>query len=168
MDTISFPTYMRYGQLVDETTRRRRQFLRTRIGIAIFGVVVVASVGIGLVTSVADWLHARPIVTRGGAWCHLQPGVASPAAAYATLGHPTTTGRETTSNQQWSEWKFHDVNYEITWFPGDYLAQELWASVTSQWGRLPCGRDRIDYAGWYQPTQPWQEPPDPGAFQPPQ
>ena len=150
---------------MDDTTRLRRKVLRTRLGIAALVVPIIILTGFGFAVDIANHFHGRYIVTLGSKWCALRPGVVSPQSAVAAMNSPTATGKDSTSGQYWSEWKFRDVDYEITWFPGNERGQDLWASVTSQWGRLPCGHERIEYSGWYQPTQPWQEPPDPGAFQ---
>ena len=149
---------------MDASTRRRRQVLRARLVIAAIAIPVVAVTLYGWTTSVADHFHSRYVVSMGARWCALQPGVASPSSALAALGPPTTSGGDSTSGNSWSDWKFRDVEYNITWFPGNERAQDLWASVSSQWGKLPCSHERIDYSGWYQ-GQWWQDPLDPGAFQ---
>ena len=151
---------------MDDVAELRRKVQRARWGLAALLVPVGALLLFSASMSIENHFHGRFVVSHGTRWCALRPGVASPATANSAMGLPSSSGVDSTSGQSWSQWRFHGVEYDISWFPGNERAQDLWSSVTAQWGTLPCAKERIDYSGWYQPAHPWQDPPDPGAFQP--
>ncbi len=151
---------------MEGVAQRQRAARRARWALVSLAVPVCALTLFGLSVTISDHLHGRFVVPRGAQWCSLRPGVASPGTAVAVLGPPSASGTDPTSHQGWSKWRFRGVEYDISWFPGNKRAQDLWSSVTAQWGTLPCAKERIDYTGWYQPTQPWLDPPDPAALQP--
>ena len=124
----------------------------------------------GLLLGTAVWVNSffsgTQSPTDSKAWCKMNSQTTERTAVTA-LGRPTQSGVFGDPPQGWEDWRFPDVEYNVTYDSATGSAQELWALVTDQSRSLGCNADRIyRSSSWYSPgSQWWLEPPDPAAFQ---